>query len=133
MTKTVKPPRFTIDLSLPPRDRYREVARAYKGNVKTLTPLFDEIARDAGLSPTLARKLAALCLRGLNRDEETEELKGIAEETGTELYLLVALNVLLDLFMGCTSGGVRVHEASGRSRMLHYRSLDVSTISVPRT
>ena len=130
MTKTVKPPRFTIDLSLPPQDRYREVARAYKGNVKTLTPLFDEIARDAGLSPGLARKVAGLCLRGLNRNEETEELKGIAEETGTELYLLVAFNVLLDLFMGCTSGGVRVHEPSGQSRMLHYRSLDVSATTV---
>ena len=43
------------------------------------------------------------------------------------MYLLVAFNVLLDLFMGCTSGGVRVCDSGGRKddgRMLHFRALD---------
>ena len=47
------------------------------------------------------------------------------------MYLLVAFNVLLDLLMGCTSGGVRVRDAESsesggaeEARMLHFRTLD---------
>lgn len=41
------------------------------------------------------------------------------------IYLLVAYNVLLDLFMGCTSGGalVQASESAG-PRMMHFRTLD---------
>ncbi len=41
--------------------------------------------------------------------------------TGLDMHLLVAFNVLLDLFMGCTSGGVKL---SVEDRMLHFRTLD---------
>lgn len=37
------------------------------------------------------------------------------------MHLLVAFNVLLDLFMGCTSGGAKL---SVEDRMLHFRTLD---------
>ena len=41
------------------------------------------------------------------------------------MYLLVAFNLLLDSFMGCSSGGIRTHNKGGSSsRMLHYRTLD---------
>ena len=40
------------------------------------------------------------------------------------MYLLVCLNVLLDLFMGCSSGGAAVRDESGRSKMVHFRTLD---------
>ena len=40
------------------------------------------------------------------------------------MYLLVSLNVLLDLFMGCTSGGVKVQDPGEEPRMLHFRTLD---------
>ena len=40
------------------------------------------------------------------------------------MYLLVAFNVLLDLFMGCTSGAVRVADRGRNTKMLHFRTLD---------
>lgn len=43
------------------------------------------------------------------------------------MYLLVAFNVLLDLFMGCSSGGAAVRDdeaPGGGTRMLHFRTLD---------
>lgn len=42
------------------------------------------------------------------------------------MYLLVAFNVLLDLLMGCTSGGARVSDNAGLEKMLHFRTLDWS-------
>ena len=44
--------------------------------------------------------------------------------TGIDMYLLVAFNVLLDLFMGCTSGGFRINPRDENSKMLHFRTLD---------
>jgi hypothetical protein len=58
--------------------------------------------------------------------EQTEELRGISQAVEIPMYLLVAYNVLLDLFMGCTSGGARVQttEDSEASTMMHFRTLD---------
>lgn len=42
------------------------------------------------------------------------------------MYLLVAFNVLLDLWMSCTSGGARVSDSAGLETMLHFRTLDWS-------
>ena len=124
--ESCEPPKYTIDLSLPPRQRYRTLAQDFKDDVKTLPFLFDEVV--AGHFPQAylesIRKLAKVLLRGIHDKEENEELKGIHEVTGIEMYLLVAFNVLLDLFMGCTSGGVGVADAQGSKRMLHFRTLD---------
>ncbi|KAK5101074.1 hypothetical protein LTS08_004680 [Lithohypha guttulata] len=45
------------------------------------------------------------------------------------MYLLIAFNVILDLLMGCTSGGVKSLEKGqllSAARMLHFRTLDWS-------
>ena len=121
-----KPPRYTIDLSLPPVERYQHVAKDFLAEVPALPRLFDELVQE--LHPKISvgtiRRLARLLLRRVNSREETEELRGIHQVTGIKMYLLVAFNVLLDLLMGCTSGGVRVHEKNKVTRMLHFRTLD---------
>jgi len=109
-------PTYTIDLSLPPLRRYQRVATEFLPHLASLTTLFDEIVP----RPTF-RGLARLLLRRLNSKEQTEELRGIHLVTGLGMHLLVAFNVLLDLFMGCTSGGVKL---SVEDRMLHFRTLD---------
>ena len=121
-----EPPRYTIDLSLPPRKRYQHVAMDYKLQVATLPVLFDEVVRDLRIKVPLERVrwLARLLLRRVYSKEENEELVGIHETTGIEMYLLVAFNVLLDLFMGCTSGAVRVRDGDKKTKMLHFRTLD---------
>lgn len=121
-----KPPRYTIDLSLPPRKRYQDMVADFKPQVATLPILFDEVVKDlrANISVERVRWLARLLLRRVYYKDETEELRGIQEATGIEMYLLVAFNVLLDLFMGCTSGAVRVKDNDKNTKMLHFRTLD---------
>ena len=119
--KSLQPPKFTIDLSLPPFERYQALARAFKIRIRELPVLFDEVVQEVHLSPKWVRVVAKLCLRRVYSTEETEELRGICKVTGLEMYLLVAYNVLLDLFMGCTSGGVKVQDSES---MLHFRTLD---------
>ena len=126
-----QPPRYTIDLSLPPQERYRSLARIYKERLQRLPPLFDEVAKDMSISPRVAHNVARLCLRRVHSTEETQELIGISEATDIQLYLLVTFNLLLDLMMwvstaflvdnaeeliqrnflrGCTSGGIRCQD-----------------------
>lgn len=121
-----QPPRYTIDLSLPPAERYKRVAQDFKNEIASLPVLFDDVVQS--LSPKLSvkfvQRLARIFLRRLYNDEETEELRGIQQVTGIEMFHLVAFNVLLDLLMGCTSGGVRVSAHSGTTKMLHFRTMD---------
>ena len=130
-----EPPRFVIDLSLPPERRYVEVCAALKSEIARLTPLFDEVV--GGLLPWLPiRWLHALCsffLRGVYDNEESAELLGISSATAVPMYLLVCFNVLLDLFMGCSSGGAAVQDDNGLPSMLHFRTLDWDMPALRRT
>lgn len=109
-------PIYTIDLSLPPLQRYQRIATDFLPHLTSLTALFDEVVPRPAI-----RGLARLLLRRLNSKEQTEELRGIHLVTGVDMHLLVAFNVLLDLLMGCTSGGVKL---ARKNKMLHFRTLD---------
>lgn len=119
-------PRYTIDLSLPPVERYQQLAEDFKSELASLPPLFDEVVQSfpLNLSVYTVHRVARLLLRRVHSDEQTQELRGIHQVTGIEMYLLVAFNVLLDLFMGCTSGGVRVRCSGEGTKILHFRTLD---------
>lgn len=119
-------PRYTIDLSLPPVERYQKLAGDFKTELASIPPLFDEVVQSLhpNLSVYTVQRVARLLLRRLHSKEQTQELRGIQQVTGIEMYLLVAFNVLLDLFMGCTSGGVRVRRSGEGTKMLHFRTLD---------
>ncbi|OJJ47714.1 hypothetical protein ASPZODRAFT_131272 [Penicilliopsis zonata CBS 506.65] len=127
-----EPPVYRIDLALPPAERYVHVAREYRSQLLSLTGLFDELVQDIlpdGYDGVVRwiKRAARLFLRRLYSREETEEIRGISRETGIEMYLLVALNVLLDLMMGCTSGVARARSkrnSSTETRLLHFRTLD---------
>lgn len=131
------PPKFAIDLSLAPEQRYLEVCAAFKEEIPDLVPLFDEVLGGMMLTTKVPLKwlhrLCMLLLRGLHDSDETKELKGISKATGVPMYLLVCFNVLLDLFMGCSSGGapVRDEETNG-TKMLHFRTLDWGMPSLRR-
>lgn len=125
-------PRFVIDLSLSPRERYKGLAEAYRPQLRSLTSLFNGLLADLGI-PVLCHqpinRLAGLLLRGVHSPVETAELQGIATSAGIPMYLLVSFNVVLDLLMGCTSGGVRTLErdqSRSQARMVHFRTLDWS-------
>lgn len=116
-------PVYRIDLSLPPRERYKALAIEYKPQIASITPLFNQLLADLGIPEGrhgTINTLARLVLRGLYSPIETAEIRGISEVTGVDMYLLVALNVVLDLLMGCTSSTVR----SDLGGVWHLRTLD---------
>lgn len=121
------PPTYRIDLSLPPAERYVALAKIYRKRMRSLIGLFDELVRSVfpPMPLKLIHRFARLFLRRLYTREETEEIQGISKVTGVGLYLLVALNVVLDLLMGCTSGAARSRSrGDAEPKMLHFRTLD---------
>lgn len=121
-------PTYRIDLSRPPARRYTELVCDFRDKIPHLTELFQEVVTGFGLPPKATTRFARFFLRRLHSNEQTEEIRGISEASGVDMYLLVCLNTLLDLFMGCTSGGARVKMGRGggsrQTRMLHFRTLD---------
>ena len=129
-------PLYCIDLSLPPEQRYLHITKDFSPKMREITPLFDEVL--SSIIPWLwlhhwIQVLASVFLRRVYSAEETRELKGIAKASGVALYILIALNVLLDSLLGCTSGGVMTAldkkggkraPVSEEQRMLHFRTLD---------
>ncbi|KAI1355325.1 beta subunit of N-acylethanolamine-hydrolyzing acid amidase-domain-containing protein [Xylaria sp. FL0043] len=126
-------PRFTIDLAKPPRERYHEVVRDFGPRMRSLTGLFDSLL-SVFIASTWLRSivisLSKICLRRVYDNEENQEIKGISAASGVPLYLLVALNNLLDCLLGCTSGAVPIssgktpRQAGDETRLLHFRALD---------
>jgi hypothetical protein len=137
-------PTYHIDLSLPPSDRYTELAMDFAPRMRELTPILDEVLSYIIPYARVRRFiqfLASVVLFRVFSKEETQELRGISKASGVQIYFLVALNVLLDSLLGCTSGGVLVtpKERKRRSknerrsqvipedledRMMHFRTLD---------
>ncbi|PVH84836.1 hypothetical protein DL98DRAFT_568874 [Cadophora sp. DSE1049] len=123
-------PTYRIDLSLPPAERYVQLAAKFAPEMRSMTSLLDEVLQL--VVPWLwLRKLiewfASIFLRRVHSAEETEELRGISKASGVDLYFLIALNVLLDSLLGCTSGGVMTslgRKGEGGKRMMHFRTLD---------
>ena len=123
-------PTYRIDLSLPPAERYVKLATDFSPEMKAMTSLLDEVLQM--VIPWLwLRKFvewrASIFLRRVHSAEETQELRGISATSGVDLYFLIALNVLLDSLLGCTSGGVMTslgRKGEGGKRMLHFRTLD---------
>lgn len=122
-------PTFRIDLARPPEHRYTHVAAAFAPRLQSLSGIFDELlAGLLGYAPLVrfARLAARLLLRRVYDDEQTREIEGFARVAGVDRHLIVALNVLLDVLMGCSAGCVRVR--SGRrgeeGRLMHFRTLD---------
>lgn len=122
-----RPPIYVIDLSLPPAERYVRLAKDYRKEILQLTALFDEVLPilHQGLPIGFVKRAARICLHRVYSNEQTEELRGISEAAGVDMFLLIAFNTFLDLFMGCTSGAARTEvSVGGPSRMLHFRTLD---------
>jgi hypothetical protein len=125
-------PKYRIDLSLPPEERYLPLAEDFSTRMQEVVPLFDEVLETLvsyAILRHLIRFLARIFLWRLYSDEETRELQSIAQAVNVDLFYLVALNVALDSLLGCTSGGVVVKPSSGKERereerMMHFRTLD---------
>ncbi|KAM0227987.1 hypothetical protein ACHAP5_012065 [Fusarium lateritium] len=124
-------PKFVVDLSQPPESRYNHIIPQFRDSITAcdLPSLFDEFL-ESHVGPHYGKILAtaARCtFRRVHSAEETAELIGISQATCIPKHILIAFNVLLDLIIGCTSGGVRTLDPQSprqATRMLHFRTLD---------
>ncbi|KAK7428274.1 hypothetical protein QQZ08_005171 [Neonectria magnoliae] len=133
MERGLEIPKFTVDLSQPPQNRYDHIVAHFREVVEDcdLPNLFYDLLRTLA-GATVGKFLgvmARVTLRRLYKPDESAEIAGISKAMGIPMHILVALNVLLDLLLGCTSGGVCVIDPKKRgqertSRMLHFRTLD---------
>ncbi|KAF9871457.1 hypothetical protein CkaCkLH20_11104 [Colletotrichum karsti] len=129
MPPATKIPVYRIDLALPPEQRYVRVAKDFSHELRAVAPLYDLVLAQILVYPPIIRVaqfLVRLYLRRVFDDDETREIRSIAEVAGVELHLLVALNTLLDCLLGCTSGTVPVCGGGddGEARLMHFRTLD---------
>lgn len=128
------PPCFTIDLSQPPKDRYEKVCVYYKKVLGpgTLCRLLEDVLHQGCQAiwlstgwACLLRWAARTILRRIHDDEEQAELEGIAQAMSVPMHLLVALNALVDMMMGCSTSGLRTVCGDGEeTAMLHLRIMD---------
>ncbi|KAH6886293.1 beta subunit of N-acylethanolamine-hydrolyzing acid amidase-domain-containing protein [Thelonectria olida] len=126
-------PRFTVDLSMPPESRYDHIIAEFRDALDdcNLTEVFHDLL-EILCGRTLGKVLAfasRLVFSRLQSAEESAELVGISKATSIPMHILVAYNVILDVLLGCTSGGARVVDppaegAELSTRMLHFRTLD---------
>jgi hypothetical protein len=125
-------PTYRIDLALPPSLRYAELSKDFASQMQEMTSLFGEVLSDLIPWSPLRRLIewaAPFLLRSVYNKEEDAELKGMSKASGIPLHFFIALNVMLDSLLGCTTGGVLVSPSSrqgdaGEDRMMHFRTLD---------
>ncbi|KAM0407634.1 hypothetical protein ACHAPZ_001106 [Fusarium culmorum] len=124
-------PKFVVDLSLPPEVRYNHIVPQFQQSIDScnLRSLYSILLMDlaGGFIGNRLASLSRYILRGVHSKEETAELSGLSKAMNMPMHILVAFNVLLDLLLGCTSGGVRTFDtpiSKGKTRMLHFRTLD---------
>ncbi|OLN88279.1 Acid ceramidase 1 [Colletotrichum chlorophyti] len=123
-------PVYRIDLSLAPEQRYVQVAKDFAQQLKAIAPLYEGVlAQLLVYRPVIgfAKLLIRLCLRRVYDEDETREIRSIAETAGVDLHLIVVLNTLLDCMLGCTSGTVPVRNDEGAespAHLMHFRTLD---------
>lgn len=125
-------PTYRIDVALPPEQRYVEVARDFAPRMRDVTNVFDELLLSIFRYRLLCRA-ARFCAKALFRrlydDEQNREVRSISKIAGVDLYLVIALNILLDALMSCTAGCIlteprRSADGVKGSRLMHFRTLD---------
>ncbi|VUC29477.1 unnamed protein product [Clonostachys rosea] len=125
-------PTYRVDIALPPEQRYVEVARDFAPRMRDMTAVFNDLLASIFRYPIvcwLVKACARVFLRRLRDDEQDREVKSIAKLVDMDSYLLIALNILLDVMMGCTAGCILTEPDSPRtpdttSRLMHFRTLD---------
>ncbi|RTE84579.1 hypothetical protein BHE90_000944 [Fusarium euwallaceae] len=133
MSNAAEIPRFVVDLSQPPEERYAHIVPHFRGSDIScnINSVFNDLLKEL-LGQSFGKFMASVSPRILRRvymPEENAELVGISKAMDVPMHALVAFNVLLDILLGCTSGGVRALNLADApdqqsSRMLHFRTLD---------
>ena len=120
-------PSYTLNLDLPPRDRWKHIVVNYP-NLHSMVMSLVSQALDVCGTPEFTKPFMRVIMSGvlteLANDELNEEVIGISEVTGCPMWALVFYNICYDFMAGCSSGGIKAIGESGKEEMFHYRNLD---------
>lgn len=109
--------RFSVNLDLPPENRWNEIAILYKDNIQTMWTFVEKrIPKDA--VPLLEELAADLD----NYLPYAGELKGLARSANMSLGAIVMANILYDVTAFCTS----IVMENNNGSIFHGRNLDYS-------
>jgi len=120
-------PTYTLDLDLPPRERWKHILANYPNIHPMVMSLISQALDGIGVpafTKPLMKVLASAMMTKLANEELNEEVKGISEVSGCPMWALVFYNVCYDFMAGCSSGGIRAMGEDGKEEMFHYRNLD---------
>ena len=120
---------FTIDLDLPPKDRFNEVTNAMTPQIIDLAESY--LAILPGPIKAIFNRPITQLLWYYNQNEKFEEIKGIVEavnNTDFTIGKLLTINSLYELESWCTSVIVRL----GNGTIIHGRNLDFDNADAMR-
>ncbi|XP_053110490.1 acid ceramidase isoform X2 [Hemicordylus capensis] len=116
------PPEYIINLDLPPSERWVQIARDKKAELKAMIQTIREIViaflPSGKLIASLESKL--IWLGSTLPHPFNEEIKGIASATGCPLGDITMFNVFYEIFTVCTS--IVAEDKAGK--LYHARNLD---------
>lgn len=118
-----KVPWFTINLDLPPEERWKEVAMNRKNEIRNLLEKFKDFIKDWG---SFASKVIAFVDNDLGGLDDTlpapfaGEIRGISKYSGLNLGEVVLFNIFYEFFTVCTS----IVAEDPKGNFVHARNLD---------
>lgn len=122
--KTNAVPWYTINLDLPPKQRWTQVGQEKKAGIKKLLVSFIDFAK--AWSENATGKVVDFLINEGGKIDDTlpepyaDEMRGLAEATGIPLGEIVLYNIFYELFTVCTS--IVAEDPSGK--LFHVRNLD---------
>lgn len=118
-----KVPWFTINLDLPPQERWKEVAVNRKDQIRNLLEKFKDFIRDWG---SFANKLITFVDDDMGNLDKTlpyefaAEIEGMSKYSGLNLGEVVLFNIFYEFFTVCTS----IVAVDNNGNFVHARNLD---------
>lgn len=114
---------YVISLDLPPLQRWTEIAREKKSEIKAILDKFISFLDEFGMwaeEIVYILKLTGPLLDDMLPEPYADEIKSISEATGLEIGEVVFYNIFYEVFTVCTS--VVAQDPSGK--LYHARNLD---------
>ncbi|CAD6185597.1 unnamed protein product [Caenorhabditis auriculariae] len=121
---------FDIDLDAPPRQRFKQLARAYKNEIQHVFDVlkyFFTIFPGIDIWGILGDVTASALEKGMIMNPYRDEIEGIAEEIGVNIGHLAFLNIFYEMSRFCTS---IVAQTEDNKDLYHARNLDFGQLFV---
>ncbi|KAF1764360.1 hypothetical protein GCK72_004307 [Caenorhabditis remanei] len=129
-TQAEKVPWFDVNLDLPPRQRFKQIAAAYKDDIRAVFDVlnyFLTIIPGVNAWELIGNVTASALDKGMIMNPYKDEVLGIAEVLEVPIGNLVFLNIFYEMSRFCTS---IVAQTEDNKDLYHARNLDFGQLFV---